>query len=302
MSAPSNHHLVSQGYQKGWGDDERRLTIIDPRTGDIIDRRRAIRRNFCERDFNTLRQPDGTLDTTLEVAFGRLESDVLPLIRSASATNRGPRLNAAIANLFAIHLARSPAHRAFAERVSVRVRDEQLEQALVDPELKQRFEDERGYTPTVDDITALVDESDRAVWEFMKVSSMAEHHDKAAATLNAKYVQIIEIDDSVLGSLVLGDVPVVHADDRTNRFGFTDSLAIGDSNRIMAPLTPRVAAILTEEPIPPGIVKSKRKLNALNAFLIRGALREVACRHEDAQDVQRVCRQIDRHLEDFYLL
>lgn len=217
----------------------------------------------------------------------------------------GAVVRAAIANLFAVHLVRSPAHRAMGHRVGESVRQDLRDEAPNDPEVFAAFERDLGRPPTPEEIRAVVDAGYDGVRSKWDITTMVDHHNKVAELLNGKHIQIIELDRSRNRSLpgfVLGDVPVIHADEATGRFGFADHLAIGDADRILAPLKPTVLALFTETPLPAATVSKKRSVNALNAGLIRGALKEVVCRHEDAAAVQRVCRRLDRYLDDFWAL
>jgi hypothetical protein len=107
--------------------------------------------------------------------------------------------------------------------------------------------------------------------------------------LQALHTQIIEIDDGLPG-LVLGDVPVIHANLSEGRFGYRDRLAIGDADLIMAPLTRRVLICFSATPDQHVRVTTKRKLNDVINLLIRASVREIGCHPEDRLNLQRVCR------------
>jgi hypothetical protein len=104
-------------------------------------------------------------------------------------------------------------------------------------------------------------------------------------------VQVATIASDLPG-LALGDVPVVHAQLATQRFGFAEDLAIDDADLIWAPISRRVAVLFTAEPMADAHVRTKKLLRKLNALTLRTALREVACHPDDALHLQRLQRDL----------
>lgn len=118
--------------------------------------------------------------------------------------------------------------------------------------------------------------------------------------LSKLYVQVITASDRLRTSdqspigFALGDIPVVHADTKTGRYGFRDGLAVMDANFIAGPLTRTTAAVLTVRPERPADLVVKKKLQTLNAVFIRAAMGEVACHPDDALELRRMFRNLHR--------
>lgn len=94
-------HWVSNGYQRGFASEERRVAVLDVRSGRIVDPGRPTKSNFVEVGFTTFVDGDEVV-TDLERAFTRLEGKVLNQIRAVSSTRRGSDLHGAVATLFAV--------------------------------------------------------------------------------------------------------------------------------------------------------------------------------------------------------
>lgn len=92
---------------------------------------------------------------------------------------------------------------------------------------------------------------------------------------------------------VLSDVPIVHADSRTGRYGFRDELAIGDADLIVGPLTRRTTVCLTAEPMEHFAVTTKKATQLINAVFWRSAREVVACHPDDTREARRVCAHLD---------
>ena len=54
MSTSVNHHLVSQGYQANFADDEKKVAIVRVADGSSPTKLRAVRSNWYEPHFNTM--------------------------------------------------------------------------------------------------------------------------------------------------------------------------------------------------------------------------------------------------------
>src|SRR6266545_4365299 len=85
-----------------------------------------------------------------------------------------------------------------------------------------------------------------------------------------------------LPGFILGDVPVVHAQVDTERFGWRDLLAIGDANLIIGPLTRRVAVCFSATRVPYTQLKTRRLVDLMNSLIWKGSLAQVACHPEDS--------------------
>jgi Protein of unknown function (DUF4238) len=114
-SVPVRHHLVSKGYQKNFADERQRVSVVEARTGKLVEPLRPTKRNWAEDHWNSFEE-GGTQNPHLENEFARIEAKVMRSIREVSATNVTPREKAAIVNLFAIHLVRSKSFVEFRSR------------------------------------------------------------------------------------------------------------------------------------------------------------------------------------------
>ena len=288
------HHLVSRGYQHNFATADRRLDVIDPRTGDVVQRLRAVKNNYVTRGFNAFVDDTGEVNSELEDAFSRVETAVLPTVRELNAKRVSADIKADVANLFAIHLVRSEAYKSFAEWIHNEAGPELIRNAI-DDELRGRFRSERGRLPRPGELELLTQELLHSRREEYRIGGMARHHDWIAAYLNSLHLQVVELGPDVCG-LVLGDVPVVHAHTPTKQFGFADRLAIRAANVVVGPVTRRVAALFTSQTEAHVAVRSQKAASSLNALLIRGASREVACHPDDTMRVRRICWHLDREL------
>jgi hypothetical protein len=96
-----------------------------------------------------------------------------------------------------------------------------------------------------------------------------------------------------LPGFVLSDVPIVHVDSRTRRYGFRDELAIGDADLIVGPLSRRTAVCLTAEPMEHLAVTTKKATQLINAVFWRSARELVACHPDDTREARRVFAHLD---------
>ncbi len=294
MPGSVNHHLVSAGYQKNFGNTERFLNIVEARTGRLIDGRRAIRSNWREEHWNSTIDPStGEVDSSLEDRFSALESSVLHDIRSVRIGQCSPKQATAIVHLFAIHLARSRSFRSWQTTLADDVLPGLITAVASKPEAIRRFVRSVGRPPRDGELAAmaqLISDNRSASGEWA-VGSIAHHHDGVAEKLVQLHLQIIEVDPDLPG-LVLGDVPVVHAKLAEGRFGYRDRIAIGDASLIVGPLTRRVLACFTEAPEADRRITTKKLWNQVTGTFVRAALNEVACHPDDLIHLQRVCRNL----------
>lgn len=97
-----------------------------------------------------------------------------------------------------------------------------------------------------------------------------------------------------LPGFILGDVPIVHVDVRTGRYGFRDNLAIGDANMIVGPLSRRIAVFLSAAPLRHAELRTRRLVDTVNAVFWRAASAEVICHPEDSLAASQLWRKLDR--------
>jgi hypothetical protein len=168
---------------------------------------------------------------------------------------------------------------------------ESIDRLVEDPDTIGMFDAHVGRPASPGELRAFVEE--RAVVSIRSRESLletvGENHNKFAEKLDDYAVQLVIIGDHLPG-FVLGDVPVVHASLRTNRFGFRDRLAIGDADFVGAPLTRRSAAFFTASRQPHETLRTKSKLRQVNALFVRAAVAEVACHPDDVLELSRLCR------------
>lgn len=112
-------HWVSRGYQQNFASADKRVAVFSVRAGRVVDARRPIKSNFREHGFTTFLDA-GVPNNLLERAFASVESRVLNQVRTISATRGGPQQKADVANLFAVHLVRSPSFKSFHRHIGER--------------------------------------------------------------------------------------------------------------------------------------------------------------------------------------
>jgi hypothetical protein len=293
-SALTADHWVSRGLQANFANVEKRVAVLDVASGRIVASDRPVRSNFREIGFTTFLR-DGVRDDVLERVFNYVEQSVLNQIRRVDVSNCGPKLKAAVANLFSIHLVRSPSYKAFHADIVRTFAGSRVGEVAASSELSQRFERHTGRAPVEGELQDLAASQFEAISQdpLTLVRSMTHHHDVMAEKLNRFHMQVIEIDPMLPG-LVLGDTPIVHASSASGRYGFRDRLALDEADLVVGPLTRRVAACFTVEPLPPVVVRTKELVDQINAVFIRAASAEVACHPDDALATRQLHGRLDR--------
>lgn len=291
----TNDHWVSRGYQRNFSSLDKRVAVIDPKTGAVVDPAKPIKSNFRERGFTTFLD-DGVAQTGLEAGFASMERTVLNQIREVSRARRGDTERAIVANLFAIHLVRSPSFKDFHSQITESSRTELVERLAVDAAAVAKFTKMQGRPPQPGELARLAQQQyDLLIddpWHL--VGSTTHRHDQIAARLNQFHMQVIEIPPHLPG-LVLADTPITHAEPSTGRYGFRDRLAIGDATLILGPLTRRTAVAFTAAPMAPVVLSTRRSVDTLNAIFIRNALSEVACHPDDIKHSRQAVYRCDRN-------
>lgn len=287
-------HWVSRGYQQNFASPDRRVAMFDVRSGRLVDDRRPIKSNFRQKGFTTFLEA-GVPNDLLERAFGSVEGRVLNEIRRISAARSGPQQTADVANLFALHLVRSPAFKAFHSHIGQHYRVDDVPVVAADPSLPGRFQASEGRPPTEGE---LLDISLRAYDEMVAdpmhlITTMIRQHDAMAEMLNRLHLQVVELSPDLPG-FVLGDTPVVHAALAEGRYGFRDHLALGDADFVIGPLTRTTAVCFTVRPLSHVRVTTRKKLDTINAIFLRAAEIEVACHPDDAKATRQTHSRLDR--------
>jgi hypothetical protein len=288
-------HFVSRGYQQNFASPDKRVTVISAASGQIVDVGRPIKSNFREQGFTTFLEA-GVPNDLLERAFVSVERRVLNEIRNISVDRCGPQQKADVANLFAIHLVRSPAFKDFHRDIGDRFRSVDVPAFVNNPEYIERFEASEGRTPSEAELLelALRAYDDLATDPMSLVKTMIRQHDAIAEKLNGFHLQVIALADSRLPGFVVGDTPVVHAALERGRYGFRDRLALGDASFIIGPLSRTTAACFSARRLRPELVKTKKRVDAINAIFLRAASNEVACHPDDARAVRQAHSRLDR--------
>jgi hypothetical protein len=288
-------HFVSRGYQQNFASPDKRVTVINAASGQIVDAERPIKSNFREQGFTTFLEA-GVPNDLLEKAFVSVERRVLNETRRISIDRCGPQQKADVANLFAIHLVRSPAFKDFHRDIGERFRAVEVPAFVNKPEYVQRFEAENGRAPSEVELLemALHAYDDLATNPMSLVETMIRQHDAIAEKLNGFHLQVIELADHRLPGFVVSDTPVVHAALEGGRYGFRDRLALGDANFIMGPLSRTTAACFSARRLRPEWIKTRKRVDAINALFLRAASNEVACHPSDARAVQQAHSRLDR--------
>jgi len=297
MAADDLDHLVSQGWQRNFGTQDRFVSIVDARTGALVSRSRAIKSNFAEPGFMTEAKPDGTWNRNAERSFRRIEDRVFERIREIRPGVCTDEHRNAVIELCAIHLVRSQDFR----DAQMRVLNEFEPQAMLEypqnPDLCKKFIERLGSPPAPGVVEYMVQmwvNSQR--FGAVHFDSVDDRIGKFDAQLRRWHLQVVNIQETVRGALALGDNPVVHADLATRRFGFRDGLAVGDANLIMAPLQRRVVVFFTAKPMGHTTVGTLKLVHRLNALTARAARNHVACHPDDARYVARASADVLRYL------
>jgi hypothetical protein len=262
-------HWVSRGYQQNFASfPKKRVAIFDVRVGRVVDDKRPIKSNFREQGFTTFLEA-GVPNDLLEKAFASVESRVLNEIRTVSATRRRPQQKADVANLFAIHLVRSPAFKSFHTHIGQTYRSRDVPAVASEQQVVERFEAIDGHPPGEGELLQLTLRAyDEMIGDPMHlVTTMIRQHDAMAEMLNRFHLQVVELNrfhlqvvelSPGLPGFVIGDTPVVHAQLGAGRYGFRDQLALGDADFIIGPLTRTTAACFTVRPLPAARVTTRR--------------------------------------------
>lgn len=294
MSELPNDHWVTRGYQQNFADDQKRVAVLDVALAKVVDRTRPIKSNFRERGFTTFLE-EGVPNSLLEKSFASVERSAINQIRLVVGPNLSDANVAAVANLFAVHLVRSPSFKAFHSRVAgaYGVSDE-IKVLASSPQVVARFAQDFHRPPEPGELEAIVESQYAAITDdpMLLVQAMMRQHDLIAERLVGLHAQVVTQSPGLPGFAV-GDTPIVHMDLNGGRIGFGDSLALMDSTTIVGPISRRVAILFTSRPAAPARFRTHRQVDALNAVFIRAAQKEVACHPDDSPRLERVAQKLD---------
>lgn len=285
----NKHHFVSKGYQRNFAkktDKGYRLTIVDPRTGNIIERERSTKSNWTAWHWNSVELANGEFNTWLEDRWADIETKVLPHVREVRLGTRTPQQRASIINLFAMHLVRSRTVAEYRAELLPATLEETIEKFLPDPRLTKAFHNANGRDP-IDDAELAdmvrVKVGFREESNLGLVESMVRIHDVFAEHLHGSSMQILESPKDLPG-FVLADAPIFHGNYMPAASGpYAPRL-------IMGPISRRVVASFWPTSKRDYVISTKAEVLKINRHLIRSAQAEVACHPDDALALQRLIR------------
>lgn len=283
------HHLVSQWYQRKFADSQRYLVVLDARTGRVVAGRRAVRHNFVVAGYNTQVNEDGLADARLEQFFSIVESRIAAQLTDLRSPSITAEQHVAIAAHFALHLVRSEGFHLLSEHLVEKARHKWVPRIARDPALLAQCR-EIGLDPSTDELADFATRilNEHAAANRFHVEGMFRQYGRLLSVFVGMHFQIIDAEPLGTG-FALADVPITHAHTSTGRYGLRDRVGVSDANLLIGPLSRFLAVAVSNCPLPPVIVTTKRRLHEINAVFIRGALSEVACHPDDAREVRRVC-------------
>ena len=292
-----NDHIVSKGWQFNFANALHQVAVADVASCRIVRDDRPIKKNFAERGFMTHTDADGGRSRDADEVVRAIERIVLNQVRDIAVEFRiTEEHREAVIELFSIHLVRSQAFRDSQFALINEMEPEFMRDYPNDPKVLERFRYHLGRLPYPGEVASMV-----ARWFARQRSgdvvfdTIESNINNIKRVLGKWHLQVVGNGERLPG-FVLGDVPVVHADLISQRFGFRDGLAVGDANVIMAPLSPRVLVCFANQERRPMTLTTKQSVRTLNSMTIRVALREVACHPNDAADLQRACQSVDDDL------
>lgn len=190
---------------------------------------------------------------------------------------------------------RSPAFKAFHRHIGDRFREDAVAAFATDAELIERFKLSEGRPPDEGELLGMsLGAYDDMVADPMSlVTTMIRQHDALAEMLNRFHLQVVELGDELPG-FVIGDTPWCTRSSRragtasaiTSRSGTPTS----SSGRSLVELQHASPASIS----PPVLVRTRKKLDAINAIFLRAALAEVACHSDDAKALRQTHSRLDR--------
>lgn len=289
-------HLVSKGYQRNFAEGWR-VAVLRARSGAVVDERRQIRENWVVEDFLSVRSPDGSFDDSLEREFAAREQRFLNVIRDVRlGAPVTPSQKAAIDDLAAAHLTRSQSFAEAHQSAANAALSEAPSRLAHDPRAVGAFARQYGRFPLPGELESIVaaaaqkfgDEPDLFASGVRRVDPGIQH-------LLAKWkVQLVGMADDLPGFL-LPDNPVLHGMRAEGRFGFRAAVAVGEADLIIVPISRRLVALYSGQRLPDVRIRTKASLRWINSLLVRSAVSEVACNPQDAQEVSRLIKNLDRY-------
>lgn len=247
-------HLVSRSYLDTWTVDRRRVLYIDKvdHTAKLV----GTRDIFVVPGFLTFQTVDGASDA-LEVAFGRVESRMIPIAREFIAGANEGEHHIAVKALIALHFARSYVLRQAHERIRQEVRDEMINSIEEDSELFDIFQAQHGRAPDVRELRDLVrDSAFRMEQQNLLFSEAVQRtYNRALEELQPLHLQRATVLKPHRGELLVADSPVVvnNGDQGTA----SNPVALNDADFLWFPLSPILGVSLTTNTQPDVVLDDK---------------------------------------------
>lgn len=288
-------HLVSRGYQQNFAD-VRSVSVINSKTGVIVDERRPTKTNWRVPDFLSVMNADGEPDDALEREFARDERVILNRVRDIRAfANVSDEQKHAVDLLTAIHIVRSRSYEKRHDEVVTRWLTNDASQIAHSPELQARFVASEGRQPGPGELERMVAEQAFTLGRDPNLHPDGVRYGatRLGQLFSTWYLQLIDIDLRVPG-LVLPDHPIVHGRIGLGLFGF-DAGPVGESDTVLVPITRRLAGVYSPSRLPDVRIETKKGVDWINSLLLRAAMKEVACHPDDALATTRLIRNLDRY-------
>jgi len=290
----AREHLVSRGYQANFAQDGR-VSVLDSRTGELLDSLRPITSNWWARDFTTERGPDGSLDDSLDREFRNSERVALNQIRDIRPPVATKSQRRALDRIAAIHLVRSHSFVSRHGEVVENWLPRAVNEVASDPRLGAIYQDLIGRNPVAGELHSLVRAYVRSAQErgdFASPGAMRRMAARIAEVLRRYHVQLVSAYAGQVPGFILPDCPVAHARPGDGRYGFAGGLAVGAADLIIVPVERRLVVFYTAHPLAHVALRTKRAIRTINAVLCRNARAEVACHPDDAAETARLIRNI----------
>lgn len=273
MGEKKRHHVVSRGLQRHFAAGEQ-ILLVDKvtRTAKSVGTADA----FLEPRFNSV-LTDAGWDQTLENEWARVEGLALPAARRLATGDEKPDDRHFVKVVVAIHIARSLTFRDWQHEI--------VQQVALDLGLKMEADEtathlfERSYNrpPEPGEIRALIDRAmDQAgKTQGLRAERMAHFYTKSLEYVENCTVQLLY----TIGQMewVIGDTPVVLANNDLTRLHALKQLAVFEASVIYMPIGRRVAITFHGDECPPDQHVPVSGCQRINGIMWRNCQRFLAC-------------------------
>jgi hypothetical protein len=208
-----SHHYVSRFYLRGFADQNRRVAVLDRRSGRI--KITSVKRAAAKEHFYTVETETGEQEFTVEAMLGWLENQIAPVLRNllnGEALEAGEREVLLVFMTFQIM--RGPDHRAVHSQLTDWWAKFQAASWPKDPEgMREVLREASGTEPTDDQVQDALDWAAHPdKWEVEphqneSIKIMLDTAQELYPALASRHWNIVEVDDPLL---VTSDRPVFH--------------------------------------------------------------------------------------------